>query len=146
MRRRDLVAAAGLAKYDQAARDPNDLGLAKQSIWAAVRAYDDPGYTDTHTTQYTAVKLPQTGVRSQGPSMVLVWLLSALLEVHEDAHLEQLQREHVELVISKFWNPEYGIANEYLRTKDRITRRNALADPSTKSKPCGPTARSSSPA
>jgi N-acylglucosamine 2-epimerase len=110
-----LFAAAGLAECYKAAREPGDLDLAKQSIWAAVRAYDDPGYGDTHTTQYTAVKISETGARSQGHSMVLVWLLSGLLAVHDDPRLEALQREHVDRIVNRFWNPEYGIANEYLR-------------------------------
>ncbi len=109
-----LFAAAGLSEYYLAVQDPKDLELAKQSIWAAVRMYDDPGYGDTHTTQYTAVKIPQTGVRSQGHSMVLVWILSRLLRGHEDERLEQLQRKHVDLIMKRFWNPEYGIVNEYL--------------------------------
>ncbi len=110
-----LFAAAGLAEYYQAVGDPIDLDLATQSIWAAVRAYDDPGYGDTHTAQYTAVEIPQTGVRSQGHSMVIVWILSGLLASHRDARLEELQREHVGRIMKCFWNPEYGIANEYLR-------------------------------
>jgi len=109
-----LFAAAGLAELYKAARDPNDLELAKQSIWAAVRAYDDPAYGDTHTTQYTAVKIPTAGARSQGHSMVIVWILSGLLACEEDSRLEELQREHVNLIVNRFWNPEYGITNEYL--------------------------------
>ena len=55
------------------------------------------------------------GVRSQGHSMVLMWILTGLLQVHEDSRLEKLQREHVGLIMNKFWNPEYGIQNEYLK-------------------------------
>jgi mannose/cellobiose epimerase-like protein (N-acyl-D-glucosamine 2-epimerase family) len=110
-----LFAAAGLAEFYRATGDPSDLELARQSIWAAIRAYDDPGYGDTHTTQYTAVNISESGVRSQGHSMVLVWILSGLLACHEDPRLEQLQREHVDRIVNRFWNPDYGIANEYLR-------------------------------
>ncbi|MHC4398137.1 MAG: AGE family epimerase/isomerase [Planctomycetota bacterium] len=110
-----LFAAGGLAEYFKAAQDPEDLDLAKQSIREAVRAYDEPDYGDTHTTQYTAVKIPEKGVRSQGHSMVIVWILSGLLTAHRDPRLEQLARRHVDLIMTRFWNPEYGIANEYLR-------------------------------
>ncbi|OHB82423.1 MAG: hypothetical protein A2V98_24480 [Planctomycetes bacterium RBG_16_64_12] len=109
-----LFAAAGLAEYYKAARDPSDLDLATQSIRAAVVAYDDPGYSDTHTTQYTAVAIPEKGARSQGHSMVLVWILSGLVAVHQDPRLEALLREHVERIMNGFWNPDFGIANEYL--------------------------------
>jgi N-acylglucosamine 2-epimerase len=109
-----LFAAAGLAEYYRTTGDEADLELAKESIWASVRAYDDPAYGDAHTTQYTAVKIPATGARSQGHSMVIVWILSGLLESYNDARLEALQRTHVERIMTKFWNPQYGIANEYL--------------------------------
>lgn len=109
-----LFATAGLAEYYRAGGDEDDLDLAKQSIWAAVRAYDDPGYGDTHTTQYTAVPIPAAGARSQGHSMVLVWILTGLLACHDDSRLEALRRKQVDLIVNRFWNPEYGIANEYL--------------------------------
>ena len=110
-----LFAAAGLAEYYKAVRNANDLELAEQSIWAAVKQYDDPGYGDTHTTQYTAVPISESGIRSQGHSMVIVWILSGLLTFHQDAGLEKLQREHLDAVMNRFWNPDYGISNEYLR-------------------------------
>ena len=109
-----LFAAAGLAEYYAAAGDEKDLQLAKESIWAAVRTYDDPGYGDTHTTQYTAVEVPAGGLRSQGHSMLIVWILSRLLACHDDPRLVALQREHVDHIMSHFWNPDYGITNEYL--------------------------------
>ena len=110
-----LFAAAGLAEYYKAVGSANDLELAKRSIWSAVKDYDDPAYGDTHTTQYTAVPISETGIRSQGHSMVIVWILSGLLSFHRDARLEELQREHVDAIMNRFWNPDYGISNEYLR-------------------------------
>ena len=110
-----LFAAAGLSEYYRATGNKDDLEMAKQSIWAAVRAYDDPGYGDEHTTQYTAIEVPKSGLRSQGHSMVIVRLLSRLLADHDDPRLEELQRRHVDLIVNKFWNPDYGIVNEYLR-------------------------------
>jgi N-acylglucosamine 2-epimerase len=110
-----LFAAAGLAQYYAATRNPEDLALAKESIWAAMKAYDDPAYTDTYMTQYTPVEVPSHGVRSQGHSMVLVWGLSQVLSVCEDARLAELQRKHVNLLVGRFWNADYGISNEYLQ-------------------------------
>ncbi len=110
-----LFAAAGLAEYYRAVGHREDLDLAKTSLAAALRAYDDPGYTDTHTTQYTGLDLNPRGLRSQGHSMVTIALLSGLLTHHADAALESLQRRHVGLLLGKFWNPQYRIVNEYLR-------------------------------
>ena len=110
-----LFAAAGLAEYYRAANQAEDLDLAKTSLRSALRAYDDPGYTDTHTTQYTGLDLDARGLRSQGHSMVTIAVLTGLLAQHADPALEDLQRRHVALVLSKFWNPQYRIVNEYLR-------------------------------
>jgi N-acylglucosamine 2-epimerase len=111
----DLFAAAGLVQFYAAARDPKDLELAQRTVWAAMRAYDDPHYADIFTPLYTAVKVPPAGVRSQGHSMVLVWLLTQLLTLEEDPALAELQKSQVDFILHRFWNGEYGIANEYLR-------------------------------
>ena len=110
-----LFAAVGLAEYYRAAKRAEDLDLAKTSLVAALRTYDDPGYTDTHTTQYTGLDLDPRGLRSQGHSMVTIAMLTGLLAHHADPALEDLQRRHVALVLDKFWNPRYRIVNEYLR-------------------------------
>ena len=109
-----LFAALGLVQHHLATGEAKDLALAKESIRASLAAYDAPGYTDTDTSQYTAVELPKHGFRSQGHSMVLVSILSDLLSVDDDAELAKLQRRHVELITTRFWNPEYGIVNEFL--------------------------------
>jgi N-acylglucosamine 2-epimerase len=109
-----LFAAMGLAEYHRATGQPEDLNLAKESLWAAMTAYDEPGYTDTHTTLYTGLDLDPHGLRSQGHSMVTISTLTGLLNRHQDTHLEELQRQHVDLVMRKFWNPEHRIVNEFL--------------------------------
>jgi len=110
-----LFAAAGLGEYFLAAGDTKDLDLVKQSIRASLKAYDNPGYTDEHTILYTDLDLSSRGLRSQGHSMVIISALTRLLEQHPDDELEVLQRAHVDRIVNKFWNPEYGIQNEYLR-------------------------------
>jgi len=110
-----LFAAAGLTEYYLATGSQEDLDYAKRSLWAAVAAYDNPGYTDTHTSLYVGLDLPKTGLRSQGHSMVIVSILSRLLTHDHDPRLEKLQREHVERIMTRFWNPDYGIVNEFLR-------------------------------
>ena len=109
-----LFAATGLAEYYLAAGHDEDLQLAKASAWAAVKAYNDPNYCDTHTTLHTGLSLPPQGLRSQGHSMVLVNTLTRLLERRADSRLEELVTQHVDAILHKFWNPDYGIQNEYL--------------------------------
>jgi mannose/cellobiose epimerase-like protein (N-acyl-D-glucosamine 2-epimerase family) len=110
-----LFAAMGLAEYYHISHVAEDLDLVKQSLRAAIKAYDDPGYTDVDTASEVRVPLPKLGVRLQGHSMVLVTVLSSLLSVHEDPQLDALRREHIRFIIDKFWHPEYGITNEFLQ-------------------------------
>ena len=109
-----LFAAAGLAEYYKAAGCEKDLELAKESIWSAVRTYDDPNYAGAFAAGETNVDVPKKGLRAQGHSMVIVRILSQLLTYHDDPRLEELQREHVNYITTRFWNPDYGIVNEYL--------------------------------
>jgi mannose/cellobiose epimerase-like protein (N-acyl-D-glucosamine 2-epimerase family) len=110
-----LFAAAGLGEYYLAVGDSKDLELVKESVRAALAAYDEPGYADEHTTLYTGLDLPARGLRSQGHSMVTISALTRLLAHHPDDELEHIQRRHVDHIVHDFWNPEYGIQNEYLQ-------------------------------
>lgn len=110
-----IFAALGLVEYHRAAGRQEDLDLAQASLWAAMKTYDDPNYTDTHTTLYTGLDLDPRGLRSQGHSMVTISTLTGLLARHRDPRLEELQQRHIELIMRKFWNPEHRIVNEFLR-------------------------------
>ncbi|HLA85579.1 MAG TPA: AGE family epimerase/isomerase [Thermoguttaceae bacterium] len=108
-----LYAAAGLIEYYKATQEKKCLELAKESIWAAVRAYDDPAYTGALIPGDDYVEVPR-GARSQGHSMMIVWPGTQLLQVDNDPRAAELVAKHVDLIVNKFWNPEYGIVNEYL--------------------------------
>lgn len=110
-----LYTAMGLAEYYVATGGQANLDLVKTSVRAAVHAYDNPAYGDTHIAQYAGLDLPTQGLRTQGHSMVIVSLLTRLLARHADAELESLQRFHLGAIMNQFWNPEFGIQNEYLR-------------------------------
>lgn len=109
-----LFAALGLGEYYLAAGREEDLELVKTTLTAAVAAYDDRRYNDTHTTLYTSVKPSFTGFRTQGHSMVLVTILSRLVARCPDPLFRRLLDEHVDRIVNKFWNPDYGIVNEML--------------------------------
>jgi N-acylglucosamine 2-epimerase len=110
-----LFVAGGLAQLYRATGDAKDLDLAAESLSAAVRAYGDPAYPDTFSPTYSPVALPERGLRSQAHSMVFVWVLSQLLATGNDAGWSQSQRQHVDLILNRFWRPDYGIANEFLQ-------------------------------
>lgn len=109
-----LFAALGLVGFHAATDDRESLALAKESLWAAVRAYDDPAYTGAFAADETFVDMPKVGLRAQGHSMCIMWLLSQLLRHDNDPRLHELQARHVNFIANQFWNSELGIVNEYL--------------------------------
>jgi N-acylglucosamine 2-epimerase len=110
-----LFAAGGLAQLHIATGDQKDLQLAHESIAAAIEAYDDPNYDDAYSRQYAAVAVPERGLRSQGHSMVIIWVLSQLLSIGDNPQLMEVHRRHIGVIMNRFWNPDFGIANEFLQ-------------------------------
>jgi len=100
-----LFAANGLAEYFRISGNEEDIRLVKESIWAAVKAYDAP-----HYQQGTDFE----GLRIQGHSMVLIRLLTQLLNYHNDDELEKLLDFHADKLMTAFYNPRYRISNERL--------------------------------
>jgi len=104
-----LFAATGLVELSKATGNEEDLSLVKTSIWASVKAYDDPEYDGVRVEGVN-----KKGLRTQGHSFIMMSVLTNLLLFHKDDELEELQKEHVYHLMNHFWNPEYGIVNEDL--------------------------------
>ena len=104
-----MFAAAGLIEYYRAVGDDRDLELAKTCIGESMKAYENPGYTGI-----TIGGIDRTGLRTQGHSFMVVWILTQLLSFYNDPAMEKLQREHVGHIMNHFWNTDYGIVNENL--------------------------------
>lgn len=100
-----LFAANGLAEYYKISADKEDISLVKDSVWAAVKAYDSPQYQEG-----TAFE----GLRIQGHSMVFIRLLSQLLEHQQEKRLEELMDFHLEKIMASFYHPRYRVSNERL--------------------------------
>lgn len=100
-----LFAANGLAEYYRITKDEEDLRLTKESIWAAVKAYD---------SKYYRQGTKDEGFRIQGHSMIFLRLLTQLLDYHEDRDLDKVLKFHKERIMNSFYNPEYRISNENL--------------------------------
>jgi len=105
-----LFAAEGLAEYYKAAGHEEDLKLMKESLAAALETYNDPNYLGGNLPGDSTAR----GIRVQGHSMILIRLLTQVLSYHPDQELEKLAAEQVDLIMNRFYNPEYGISNEYL--------------------------------
>lgn len=112
-----MFAAHGLAEFYKAAGNPEDLELALESLYASVKAYDDPGYAGAVVwgNAISPDVFPKRGARDQGHSMVIIDMLANLLSHHPDAQLEKLLTQHMDLVLNKFWNPDFGVTNEWLQ-------------------------------
>jgi len=104
-----LFAAAGLIELYKADGNKIDLEIAKISIWSAVHVYENTDYEGV-----SAEGIDQKGLRTQGHSFVMIWILTNLLSIHKDPQLEELQNEHVNHIINHYWNPEYRMVNETL--------------------------------
>lgn len=104
-----LFSAAGLIELYKAEGNKKDLDIAITSIRASVDAYEHPEYKGVSLHNVNVC-----GLRTLGHSFVLIWVLTNLLSIHHDMHLEQLQDEHVNHIINHFWNSNYGIMNEVL--------------------------------
>ena len=104
-----LFAAAGLVQYAKAANSEGDLELAKRSIRKAVERYEDPEHRGI-----SAPGIGIAGLRAQGCSFMMVWVVPQLLELDRDPWFATLVSEHLDLLANKYWNSDYGISNEIL--------------------------------
>ena len=100
-----LFAANGLAEYYKISGEEEDIRLVKESIWAAVEAYDSPHYQEGTGLE---------GLRIQGHSMIFIRLLAQLLKYQNDDRLEELMDFHVDKLMTNFYHPGYQISNEML--------------------------------
>ncbi|MFA6471661.1 MAG: AGE family epimerase/isomerase [Candidatus Latescibacterota bacterium] len=104
-----LFSASGLIQLYKAAGNEEDLKLAKLSILKSVERYENSDYTGVRLNGVN-----QTGLRSQGHSFMMTWILPQLLEFHKDARMDELAREHLDHILNHFWNSDYGISNEIM--------------------------------
>ncbi len=104
-----LFAAVGLLQLSKATGNDEDLQLAKKTLLKSIDRYEAVGYPGV-----TAPGVSSTGLRAQGHSFMIAWVVPQLLDLDPDPQFELLVRTHLDLIASSFWNPEYGISNEIL--------------------------------
>lgn len=104
-----LFAAVGLIALAKAMGREEDLEHARLSLRKSVKRYDDPAYPGV-----TAPGVEKRGLRSQGHTFMLLWVIPQLLELSPDPVLEAVLSKQLDILHSKFWNPEFGISNEIL--------------------------------
>ena len=105
-----LFTVEGLAEYYRATGHKEDLELLKVTLKAALERYDSPDYEGV----FLPGGLETRGIRTQGHAMVLLRIVTQILGHTPDPELEKLAAEQVNLLINRFYNPEYGVSNEYL--------------------------------
>lgn len=104
-----LFAAAGLIQYAKATGSVEDINLARLSLRKSVELYEDPNHIGVEAP---GVDVP--GLRAQGCSFMMVWVIPQFLELQPDPFLEGILEEHLDALENRFWNSEYGISNEIL--------------------------------
>jgi len=120
-----MFSAGGLIQLYKASGNAEDLKLAKMSILKSVELYENPNYTGVRLAGSN-----QTGLRSQGHSFMMAWVLPQLLEFHSDSRMDELAREHLDHILNHFWNSDYGISNEtLLHDYSRIPEHAATTSP-----------------
>ncbi len=114
-----LFAAAGLIQLAKATGNQEDLDLAKLTLRKSMLRYGDPSYPgvvlpDEDVNRLRTLGHSVTGLRAQGHSFMMVWVVPQLLHIDSDDEFEKIAEEHLNLISNRFWNPDYGISNETL--------------------------------
>jgi mannose/cellobiose epimerase-like protein (N-acyl-D-glucosamine 2-epimerase family) len=104
-----LFAAAGLLQLAKATGSEEDLELARLSLRKSVERYENSTYRGV-----TAPGVEATGLRSQGHTFMMIWVIPQLLELDNDPWFAAIFEEHLDALQNNFWNPEFGISNEVL--------------------------------
>ncbi|MFC1693806.1 AGE family epimerase/isomerase [Candidatus Latescibacterota bacterium] len=110
-----LFAANGLAEFYKATQNDEDLKMIYDTIWAALRTYDNASYYGVKNNGGLPRDISFTGFRAQGHSMALIRLLTQFLSHKRNRKFEEILKEHVDLVMTKFFYPKLGITNEFLQ-------------------------------
>ncbi|MFA6472522.1 MAG: AGE family epimerase/isomerase [Candidatus Latescibacterota bacterium] len=109
-----LFIAAGLQEFYRATGNDQDFKMVLETLWASLRTYDNAGYTGVENNGALPPETNLTGYRSQGHSMVIVWMLSQLLSHKKNSHVENELEDNVDYIMKSFMNPYLRITNEYL--------------------------------
>ncbi|MCG8333797.1 MAG: AGE family epimerase/isomerase, partial [Proteobacteria bacterium] len=104
-----LFATVGLIRLALASGDSRDLPLIRKTLRKSVARYEDPAYPGVQVPGIEAA-----GLRAQGHSFMFVWVLGQMLELDPSPEWEALCRQHQQHLVQDFWNPEFGISNEFL--------------------------------
>ena len=107
--------AEGLQEYYKADGNKKDIELAEETIWAMVNAYENPNYNGVKNLGGLPDNMPTKGLRDMGHSRRFVRIISQILDYTKNQKLENLLNEHLKLIMTRFYNPEFGIFNEYLQ-------------------------------
>ena len=105
----DLYIAAGLAEYASASGDRTYWNIAKDILLKCLRIYDCPDYDSIVSGDD-----PVQGPRRQNVSMLILPATTSLLKFKDDTDIETVAQEHVDAVISRFYNSDYRLNNTIL--------------------------------
>jgi mannose/cellobiose epimerase-like protein (N-acyl-D-glucosamine 2-epimerase family) len=109
-----LFIAAGLGEFYRATGNEEDYKLFLETVWATLRTYDNPAYKGSSNNGGLPAETDFTGMREQGHSMCLIWMLTQILSFKRNLKLEEVVTEHVDYIMKAFLHPYMLVTNEYL--------------------------------
>lgn len=106
--------AEGLQELYQARGDERDLAISRETLKAMRDEYESPMFGGVANLGGYPETMDFTGHRAQGIHMCFLNILRQMLQHTDDEELKALQREQVDIIMKRFYNPEFGLTNEYL--------------------------------
>lgn len=107
--------AEGLQELFVARGDEEDRRLSRETLAAMRAEYDSPAFGGVANLGGYPDDMDFTGHRAQGVQMCFLNTYRQILEMSPDPEIDALQREQREIVMTRFYNPRFGVTNEYLR-------------------------------
>jgi N-acylglucosamine 2-epimerase len=105
----NMFVAEGLQEYARATGDDEVMDLAIKALYKGMDNFSAP-----EATRFKQAPASYPGIRGQGTHMVGLRVSTQMLRHSSEPTLQAFSDRMVDAIVDKFWNPEYGLNNEYL--------------------------------
>jgi len=105
-----IFVAEGLQEFHRATGDQDSMDLALECVSRYLEIYDDP----SRNVSQWYLPCSHPGMRTLGHEEMTIRVLTQILEQISDPALEARVTRSVDVVLIRFWNPEFQLNNEIL--------------------------------